>query len=397
MNQIIIIGAGVIGLSQALYLLDKGLRITLVDKYLSPDKIFKFTPKEYDTRVFALTPQTINFLQEIGVWEGVQNKRTCPYVHMTVWDGRGSGQIEFDATSLKVPKLGHIVEQSIILEALLERAKQHIEWGNLTWLVQEPVELLQTSEAFSSLKLADGSIIKAQLIIGADGADSWLRREAGISVQAQSYYQTALVATIQSEKPHQYTAYQRFSEGGPLALLPLSDEHKLSIVWTQPTSVSKELQALSDLEFNQTLTAFSENKLGKLALVGERKSFSLKNFQAQSYGANRVVLIGDSAHVIHPLAGLGANLGFQDAMSLGALLIRQHEQKRDLGSNRLIQRYYRERIAQNEAMRYSMTLFNNLFISKNPMVKFLRNWGMDKVNNFNTIKKWFASQAMGLS
>jgi 2-octaprenylphenol hydroxylase len=402
-NQIILLGAGVIGLSQALYLLKNGFSVTLIDKRLHPDTQFKFQAENYDSRVFALTPQTANFLQELGVWEEIINKRACRYTQMKVWDGKGSSQIVFNAASLGVFSLGYITEHSIILQALVTQAKQYIPTGKLIWRVAEPIELIQEENQLVNrengvigLKLSDNATLYAKLIIGADGANSWLRTAAGLSCQSQAYDQKAIVATIQSEKLHDNIAYQRFSEGGPLALLPLSDPHKISIVWTQPTQLSDILLNLSDAEFNHRLTDCSEGILGKLTLSSDRTSFNLKSLQAKSYGSKRVALVGDSAHVIHPLAGLGANLGFQDVMCLGALLIHKQQQNRDLGSEALIQRYYRERIGKNEAIRQCMTVLNKLFMSQDPMIKLIRNWGVDKVNSIPVLKKWFAHQAMGL-
>lgn len=397
MNQITILGAGLIGLSQALVLLQNNFTVTIVDKYAHPDKTVEVNPDVFDLRVLALTPETSAFLQTLGVWEAIVGKRVCPYYHMQVWDGKGTSQINFDAQSLGVSVLGHIVEQNIILQALLAKLKYYLDKNQLNWLVKEPIELVRDNEQYIGVKLSDETIIYSLLLIGADGANSWLRTQAALPVTFKYYDQSAIVATIESEKKHQNTACQRFGEGGPLALLPLADPNKVSLVWSQPTEVSEQLLALPQANFNQTLTQCSENILGNLSLVSLRKSFVLKSLQAQSYGSDRIVLVGDSAHVIHPLAGLGANLGFQDVMLLSALLIKQNNNQRNFGSNQLIQRYYRERIAKNEAVRHSMTTLNKLFMSQNPFVKLMRNWGLDKANSFTLLKKWFASQAMGLS
>lgn len=396
-NSITILGAGIIGLAQALYLLKNELNVTIIDKALHFDTEIKFDLSTYDTRVLALTPQTRDFLHELGVWDDIQNKRSCPYLDMIVWDGKGTSKIAFDAAALQIEALGYIVEQSVILKALLTKAKEYCHTGQLKWFTQETSELLRDNPDKIGIKISDGSVIYSTLLIGADGADSWLRKQAQLPVSSRSYQQSAIVATIQCQQHHQHTAYQRFSEEGPLALLPLADLNKVSIVWTQTTQTSESLLALSETEFNRRLTLFSENVLGELSLVGTRKSFALKSLQAKSYGSDRVVLIGDSAHVIHPLAGLGANLGFQDVISLSALLLKQFQAKKDLGSNHLIQRYYRERIGKNEAVRLSMTALNKLFSHQHPMVKLLRNWGLNKTNHFTFLKNWFAKQAMGIS
>lgn len=396
-NSITILGAGLVGLAQALYLLKNDFEVTLIDKSLSPDTEIKCDPLIYDARVLALTPQTKNFLRELEVWDDIENQRICPYSDMLVWDGKGTSKITFDAISLQIDALGYIVEQSIILKALLTKIQTYLHSNQLKWVTQQPVTLMRDTLEKVGVKLSDDSVIYSTLLIGADGADSWLRTQAGLPVTSQFYYQSAIVAIIQCQQPHQYTAYQRFSEEGPLALLPLSDVNKVSIVWTQATQTSEVLLALPEAEFNGALTQFSENILGKLTLVGTRKNFVLKSLQAKSYGSDRIVLIGDSAHVIHPLAGLGANLGFQDVMSLGPLLVKQAKAQRDLGSNHVIQRYYRERIAKNEAIRLSMTVLNKLFSNQHPMVKLLRNWGLHKTAHFTLLKNWFAKQAMGLS
>lgn len=396
-NSITILGAGIVGLAQALYLLKNDLKVTIVDKVLYPDTEIKFEKSVYDARVLALTPQTKNFLHELEVWDDIQAQRICPYQDMLVWDGKGTSKITFEAASLQIEALGYIVEQSIILKALLAKTQQYLQSGQLKWVTQQPVALIRDTPDRIGIKIIDDSVIYSTLLIGADGADSWLRKQAGLSVTSQSYNQSAIVATIECQQNHQYTAYQRFSEEGPLALLPLADLNKISIVWTQSTQTSEALLALPEAEFNQALTQFSENILGELSLVGSRKSFVLKSLQAKSYGSDRIALIGDSAHVIHPLAGLGANLGFQDVMSLGALLQKQFYAKKDLGSNHMIQRYYRERIAKNEAIRLSMTALNKLFSHQHPMIKLLRNWGLHKTNHVTLLKNWFAKQAMGLS
>lgn len=396
-NSITILGAGIIGLAQALLLLKNGFEVTLIDKSLHPDAEIKCDPLVYDVRVLALTPQTKQFLYELDVWDDIQTQRICPYQAMLVWDGKGTSKITFEAASLQVDALGYIVEQSIILKTLLAKAQPYLHKGQLKWLTQEPIILMRDIPEKIGIKIADDRVIYSALLIGADGADSWLRKQAGLSVTSQFYNQSAIVATIQCQQNHQYTAYQRFSEEGPLALLPLSDLNKVSIVWTQSTQSSEALLALSETEFNRALTQFSENILGELSLVGTRKSFVLKSLQAKSYGSDRIVLIGDSAHVIHPLAGLGANLGFQDVICLGALLQKQFHAKKDLGSNHIIQRYYRERIAKNEAIRLSMTALNKLFSHQHPMIKLLRNWGLHKTNHFTLLKNWFAKQAMGIS
>ncbi len=391
-NQITILGAGVIGLSQALFLLKKGFNLTLIDPFVQPllKPLLKPNHAVY-SRVLALSPQTKDFLETLGAFE----ERATPYYHMRVWDGKGSGHIAFDATELGVPALGYIIEQAFILEALCHQLKPYLEKGKLIWLEKKPIALQRDSAERIGVKLEDNCLIYSELLIGADGANSWLRTAAGLAFTEQSYSQTAIVATIRAEKKHDNTAYQRFSESGPLALLPLSDPNHLSIVWTQATEISQALFNLSEADFNQALSQFSEKILGELCLVGKRSSMALRSLQAQPYGADRVVLIGDSAHVIHPLAGLGANLGFQDVMTLGGLLVKQGDAQRDLGSQGVIQRYYRQRIAHNEAVKHSMTALNRLFRSQNPLVKVIRNQGLDKINAFLGLKKWFAKQAIG--
>lgn len=389
--DVIVVGAGLVGLSCALALAKQNFRVLILEAKQNPKIKIPSKNDPIDVRVVALSRASEHFLDQIGVWSTIKQSRIGPYQHMTVWDQSADGEIHFSAWDFFEPNLGHIIEQSVILGALWQALEENPQVSLLSGV---NIHQLQDDKTHMSVFLEQVHL-KAKLVIGADGANSIIRRKGAFQVKGWEYEQSAIIATIQSQLTHNETAYQRFASDGSLALLPLADQNHTSIVWATSPAQASQLCAKPAEEFNQILTRESQAILGDLKVVGPRFQIPLRTHHVQSYVTSRCALIGDAAHTLHPLAGQGVNLGFLDVFTLIQKLIHAKERKRDFGDLKVLQRYDRERRLHNQIMIWSMEIFKRGFMSQSPLVSHLRNWGLNWVNKQEQLKQLFAKLAMG--
>ncbi len=385
--QIAIIGGGMVGTSLACALAEAGhWQVALVDPVFETP-----TPQPLEARVVALTRRSEQWLRQRQTWQTLSTAQ--PYQRMVVWDGEGTGRIELDAASVHQSNLGHIVANSDVVYALSERAQQ---LPQLTLLRGESLAELHHDGAINHLQLKSGQKLSADLVIGADGANSLVRQSLGIETKRWPYHQRAFVTTIRTQRPHQDTAWQTFLRSGPLAFLPLAEPDHCAIVWSLDEARFEELNELTPAALAEQLSNASEEVLGKVEIVAPVQSFPLVQQHATHYLGPGAVLVGDAAHTIHPLAGQGVNLGFMDVAALYEELIRAHQRGLAVADQSLLRRYQRSRKPDNLAMMAVMEGFKRLFGSGDPALTALRNIGLNQVNRFGWLKQQIIRQAMGL-
>lgn len=401
--DVIVVGAGIAGGALLRSLLGSDLQLALVEANPIAAEFPVITEgvTGFDARVSAITPASEKLLDRLGVWEQVLTHRVSPYRHMHVWDAEGTGAIDFDAAELDVPALGHIVENSLLTAALL----QDIERSNQVTLFN-PARLQGLSlddGQHPVLQLQDGREISCRLLVAADGALSRIRELANFKTREWDYGHQALVATVQTEVFHQLTAYQRFLETGPLALLPLAsqggcpgDRHFCSIVWSCEPELSSELLQLTDEQFCAELGLATEHRLGNILGVSPRFSFPLRQRHAVDYVQAGIALVGDAAHTIHPLAGQGINLGLQDVQVLAEEILSASRRGISPGELLVLQRFQRRRKSENLVMMAAMDGFKRLFGQRQLPLRWLRNTGMRLVAQSGPLKTQLMRHAMGI-
>lgn len=398
--DILVAGGGMIGSALALGLSRQGWQVGLVEgldrKTLvqAPDPAD--TVADFEPRVSAISVASQKLLEQLGVWPDITAGRHCPYQAMTVWDGDGTGRIQFDAAELQARALGTIIENRGIVRALFSA------------LAQSQVELIDGAAVtgcrrpgdHSVLELEGGRVVSAALVIGCDGANSRLRQWVGLPTREWDYDQQAIVATVRTSQSHRFTAWQRFSLTGPLAFLPLlnesGDDHFCSIVWSQDTAEARRLMALEDAAFAVELEQAIERELGTVEAVSRRFAFPLRQRHAKDYIAPGFALVGDAAHTIHPLAGQGANLGYGDVRALLEELSRARQAGLSPSNELVLQRYQRRRKGENLTMMAAMEGFKQLFGRDELPVRWLRNTGMRWLDQLGPVKNRIAAEAMGL-
>ncbi|MBD9426280.1 2-octaprenyl-3-methyl-6-methoxy-1,4-benzoquinol hydroxylase [Pseudomonas sp. PDM15] len=392
--DLIIVGAGMVGSALALALEHSGLEILVVDG--SPLSVKPFDAQgAFEPRVSALSAASQRILERLGVWDGIAARRASPYRDMQVWDGSGTGSVHFSAASVHAEVLGHIVENRVVQDALLERLHD----SQIGLLGNARLEQLRRSGDGWLLTLADGRELRAPLLVAADGANSAVRRLAGCATREWNYLHHAIVTSVRCERPHRLTAWQRFTDDGPLAFLPLNrqgDEHWCSIVWSTVPAEAERLMALDDEAFRHELGKAFEWRLGPVTAVDPRVCIPLRQRHAKRYVESGLALIGDAAHSIHPLAGQGVNLGFLDAAVLAEVLqhaLQRGEQPNDV---RVLSRYERRRMPHNLAMMAAMEGFERLFQADPLPIRLLRNSGLNWIDELPDAKALFVRRALGL-
>ena len=392
--DVVIVGGGMVGASLACALAatkkgdSAGLNIAVLDARC-PD--MTWTDEGYDIRVSAITRATQNFLEDLDVWAYIEAQRLSPYRDMHVWDASGDGLIHFDSADIGEADLGHIIENRVIVKALHQRLEQIDNIDVLCPLSLESIEFLDEQV---NLIQENGNKLSAKLLVAADGARSWVRQQAEISIQGWDYDQHALVTWVKTEKHHQDTAWQRFQPDGPLAFLPLTDGVS-SIVWSTTPAHAKELCDMDEKLFAKELADSFENKLGAIEELGPRAVFPLRYFETTAYIKPRLALVGDAAHLMHPLAGQGVNLGMADAKALSEVLLDAITDRRDIGELRVLRRYERWRRADNRSMLFAMDSFKKLFSSRSEAIRMMRNSGLNVVDRIPLIKHLFMQRALG--
>lgn len=398
--DVIIVGGGIAGTALALALVKTSLRILLLEaavKEFNHSDVSAADVNAFDNRVSALTEGSRRFLDDLGAWADMALKRVSPYSKMTVWDAEGTAQLNFDCREVSQSWLGHIVENRVIVSSLLN---QVMKYPSITVRQNVRVKSVLLGESFSTLVLQDDSSITASLVVGADGANSFLRQAAGFITREWDYGHKAIVCTVKTELPHQKTAWQRFMPEGPLAFLPLHDaeaRHQFSsIVWSTLPENADRLMQLDNAEFSLQLERSFESRLGKIIDVGSRQCFPLRQRHAVDYCKQGIALIADAAHTIHPLAGQGINLGLKDVRVLAEELIRADQRNLNPGSLDVLSRYQRRRKADNLTTMAAMDGFKQIFARKELPLRWLRNTGMRWVSDIPVLKRALIRQAMDI-
>ncbi len=344
---------------------------------------------KFDSRVYAISPGNAGFLAQIGAWQHMPPERVTPVHAMRVYGDDGASLIEFDAYRAGVAELAWIVEERWMQDALWRGLEAQ---EGLQILAPAECERIEISGERAALALRGGKTLHAKLVVGADGASSLVRSQAGIACDEHPYGQTAVVANFACERAHRNVAWQWFQGGPVLALLPLPGDH-VSMVWSTGAAEAERLLALGARALCDAVAAASRHALGALKLVTPARGFELRRLAAQRMVAPRVALVGDAAHVIHPLAGQGANLGLQDARELAAVLAAR-EPFRDPGELRLLRRYARARAEAILAMRATVHGLFGLFDAKGAMAARLRNAGLNLTDRVPVIKNVLMRHAM---
>lgn len=397
MLDVVIVGGGLVGGLTALLLAQGGVQATVLDAAPVLDQ--EKTLAVMNPRVLALSKATIHLLKTVDVWEDLA--RQMPYSGMQVWNKNGYGEINFGHASERPPHadqaLGSMVEPSVLNVAIQQKMLQQLK----DYRTQVKVIRIEQIPLGWLIQLADGTTLKTKLLIGADGANSFVREQAYIDLDVLDYKQAAISCAIKTTQPNQYVARQIFLPTGPLAYLPMAsldaqdNGYWQSIVWTLPDDYADEYSALSDQEFMQLLTQESLQMLGEVVEVRSRAQFPLKARAAQRYIKSGLALIGDAAHVIHPLAGQGVNIGCLDAAVLCDVLL--HDLKRGVWANeQTLLRYEHQRKGQNDAMMHSMSAIGWLESSELFPFVWARNLGLKQVEQLDWLKDGFMQQANGL-
>jgi 2-octaprenylphenol hydroxylase len=385
--DIVIIGGGLVGASLALALKDSGLKIALVESRL-PAPLPADT--SWDSRIYAISPGSAAFLQTLNVWQTLAATRITPVHEMQVFGDDSAAQLDFSAYDTGLPELAFIAEnrqlQAAVWKALKRRKK------DLTIFCPAQCASIAWNESQADLQLADGSVLQAALIVGADGLNSWVRKQAEIEVTQHSYQQIGVVANFSTELSHRNIARQWFRRDGVLALLPLPDK-LVSMVWSANEEQARVLLALPEAELCRQVAEASCRALGKLQLVTPPAAFPLNFVHVKKLVQPRLALIGDAAHGIHPLAGQGVNLGLRDARALAATLMARESQP-DCGDYRLLRRYERARKEDILAMELVTDNLQKLFNNANPTLARLRNLGFGITNHLPLIKNYLMQHSL---
>jgi len=379
--DVAVVGGGLVGVAAALGLQQQGYRVRLIERGAAPR-----ARDDYDVRVYAVSAATQRFLGRLGVWQSIIDRRVSPYRRMHIWERDVADGIGFDAADIHAPTLGHIVESGVMLNALWQALPANLAQTDTT------VTDVRVDDTGVRLHLSDRSELNAALLVIAEGRESALRERAGFELTSGDYPQTAVVCHVQTEAAHQQTCWQRFLPTGPLAFLPLADG-RCSIVWS--TTEAEELLQLDDVTFSVRLGAASQHVLGRILSVTPRLRFGLGLRHANHYVSERMALIGDAAHVVHPLAGQGVNLGLADAEALVRVLAEPPPS--DPGRLRRLKRYERSRRADVTEMIAVTDALYRAYALDMPGLSALRGLGFRAVAALPPLRRQLIRRAAGLN
>ncbi|MGS2744512.1 UbiH/UbiF/VisC/COQ6 family ubiquinone biosynthesis hydroxylase [Halomonas sp. LS-001] len=381
-HEVVIIGGGMVGAALAARLGYAGINVGLVEQGAPP------TPPEgdFDLRISSLNARSLAFIEASDT--DLPEKRCCAFRHIEVWNQGGKGHSLFSAEDSGMDQFGVFIENRTLQYALWERLARLP--GVTIYTHCAPVSTMAATDA-RVVELDNGKILNAGLVVGADGARSTLRELAGIEVSTYDYHQRALIINVETELPQQDVSWQCFTPTGPMAMLPLPGQHA-SLVWYDTDSATREREMLTDDGLKTAIEAAFPKRLGNLIRVTGRASFPIKRQHAKRYIAKRLVLIGDAAHVVHPLAGQGLNIGLHDADALADILLAQ----RDVGESKALHRYEIQRRLANQAMIAATESFHHLFTGAAPLRR-LGDASLQLAERFPLAKRMMMQQANGLN
>ena len=389
--DVIIVGGGMVGLALSAALSQRDLRVGVIEP--KPVEL-AWERGTVDARVSAITRASQRLFEDVGAWSGIAAEEKSAYRRMCVWDGESThGSIEFDASLIAEKNLGYIIENRVLRRALYQSIERE---RNVDWLCPEKCQEVTYHDDCAELTLVSGKRLKAALLVGADGAFSWLRKASDVGQVQKSYGHKAIVCTVKTDVPHQHTAWQRFDHHGPLAFLPLADNHLCSIVWSVDEAYAEELLALDSADFEKRLSHTFEATLGAVTLKSEPVAFPLFERTADTMVQHRLALIGDAAHTIHPLAGQGVNLGFADAQELAKTIEVLLNKSADIGLKHRLRPFERARKSETKAMQLAIQGFKRLFEQEIPVVQMARSYGLALTDKHPLIKQKLIRKAMGL-
>jgi 2-octaprenylphenol hydroxylase len=382
--DVLIIGGGLVGASLAAALKPSGLSVALVEAQPMPA-----TCDGWDSRIYAISPGSAAFLGQSGGWQRLDMSRVQKVEQMRVFGDDAVSELDFSAYQLGAPELAFILEGRLLQQALWQTLQQQ---DNLTLFHPARCASLAWDDDAASLQLSDGREIRAKLAVGADGRDSWVRQQAGIIEPPTLYQQHGVVANFLAEKPHRGTAFQWFQPDGILALLPMPQQ-MVSMVWSVSPEKSETLLQLPHEELCAQVAAGSHHTLGSLKMVTPPAAFPLRLLHLPHIAKPRLALVGDAAHNVHPLAGQGVNLGFRDARQLTQVLLERGPQQ-DCGEIHLLRRYERARQEDIVSMQLTTDALKKLFVNDNPLLRTMRNLGLNATNRIAPLKKMLARHAL---
>lgn len=392
MADCIIIGSGLVGSAMAIALAQAGLTVALID---TQDPA-RHVADAYDGRASAISLGSRRILASIGVWDTIE--AACPIYDIHACDRFSPLHVHYDHRDVGSEPFGHIIENNRLRAALYRavRAEKGIAWH----APATAADIVRDSNGVQ-VTLASGELLHAPLLLVADGKMSTTRARLGIEARITDYGQTAMVCTITHSKPHQGLALERFLAPGPFAALPMTDDAsgnpRSNIVWTESDAMAVRMMQLSEAEFMRELASRLGSYLGDVALTGPRFTYPLKLILAERYTDQRVALIGDSAHGIHPIAGQGVNLGYRDVAALAELIVDHARLGLDIGSATLLAHYARWRSFDATSTAMVMDGINRLFSNNILPIRIARNLGLGAVNQIGPLKRFLMQDAMGLT
>jgi 2-polyprenylphenol 6-hydroxylase len=389
--DVAIVGGGLVGLATACALSQYNLTVAIVDARI--DEYQKFAFDKIGIRASAINGASQQYFSQIGIWDDLcASERLHAFSEIGVWEKDGLAHLSAHAKDYGYPNLGYIIENNLISHYLYQhsQANPNIDIFNLVAIDNN------YNEDYAFLTLADNTTLQAKLIIGADGAHSWLRRHEKISVFERNYLHHAVITTVETQYPHQSCARQIFYPNGIVAFLPLWQANKSCLVWSTKPDQATILTSLTESEFCQELFKLTGDKVGQCQLVNSRMVFPLKARFAKQFIKHRLALIGDAAHTIHPLAGQGVNLGFQDSALLVSTIKKLIDEQKDIGLVENLKSFQFTRRKDALVMLTAMRTIQDMFNGNNVVKKLVRTVGMNAIDNFPPIKRQLIKYAMQL-
>ncbi len=388
--DVAVVGGGMVGAATALALARAGFATALLEaRAPAPWSV----QDEVDLRVVGLAPSSIGLLEDLGVWTSIRTSRASPYAQMHVWDAASGAAIHFDAAQQDRDLLGYIVENNLVQWQLW----QALESAGVRRLCPAQVSGYEVLDDRVQLTLqgAEAETMSARLLVAADGAASPLRAMAAIETHGRDYAQRGVVAHVATERAHEGTAWQRFVDTGPLALLPLADGRS-SMVWSLPEAEAQRVLALDDQAFFDALGVASDFRLGRITGATARAAFPLRLQLAETYQAERFVLLGDAAHAVHPLAGQGVNLGLRDVVELRDTLVAARDAGSDIAAPHVLRRYARRRRSADTMDALGFDALARIYAWQAPPLIAARGLGVRLIDKLSPIKRRLAEHAAGL-